>query len=105
MDIEWKEEARKEFLQLPKDIQRQIKSYVDDLPEKGLKWNKIDFLKREDLGLEVYRLKMMPEDDPALNHRAIFDVRNQKYVIYKVGKRPGFYEEENLREATERIQD
>ena len=105
MDIEWKKEARKEFLQLPEYIQRKIKSYVDDLPEKGVKWNEVSFLKRENLGLEVYRLKMMPEDDPALNHRIIFDIMNGKYVIYKVGKRPGFYEDENLSEAAGRIQD
>ena len=103
MDIEWKKEAEKEFLQLPKDIQRKIKPYIEKIPEKGLNWEKIGFVQREDLGLEVYRLKIMPEEDETVNHRVIFDVQGQNYVIYKVGKRPGFYEDENLREVEERI--
>ena len=45
----------------------------------------------------------MPEEDETVNHRVIFDVQGQNYVIYKVGKRPGFYEDENLREVEKRI--
>lgn len=35
--------------------------------------------------------------------KLIFDVEGQNYVIYKVGPRPGFYQEENLREVEKRI--
>jgi hypothetical protein len=44
----------------------------------------------------------MPEDGKELNYRVVFDVEAQNYVIYKVGRRPGFYDEENLREVENR---
>lgn len=103
MDVEWTSEAEKEFLQLPDHVQKEIKSYIEKLPEKGLNWDKVGFIQREDIGLEVYRIKIMSEADKELNHRVLFDVEGTKYVIYKVGRRPGFYDEENLREAEDRI--
>jgi mRNA-degrading endonuclease RelE of RelBE toxin-antitoxin system len=38
MDIEWHSKAEEEFLQLPSNVQRKIKSYIEKLPEKGLNW-------------------------------------------------------------------
>lgn len=103
MDIEWNSEAEEEFLQLPNHVQERIKPYIEKLPEKGLNWDRVGFIEREDIGLEAYRIKIMPEDDEGLNHRVIFDVEGQKYVIYKVGRRPGFYDEENLKQVENRI--
>ncbi|QGA80926.1 type II toxin-antitoxin system RelE family toxin [Candidatus Nanohalobium constans] len=103
MDIKWNSEAEKEFLQLPGHVQKKLKSYIEKLPEKGLDWSKVSFIKREDIGLDVYRIKVMRGRDRELNHRVIFDVEGQNYVIYKVGPRPGFYQEENLREVEKRI--
>lgn len=103
MDIKWNIEAEKEFLQLPNHIQEKLRSYIEKLLEKGLEWDKVGFIQREDIGLEVYRIKIMPENVEELNHRVIFDIEGQSYVIYKVGPRPGFYREENLREVENRI--
>lgn len=100
MEIEWNSEAEKEFLQLPKNIQRGVKSCIEKLPEKGLNWDKVEYIGREDLDLEVFRLKINSEE---VNHRVIFDVKDQKYIIYKVGRRPGFYEKESLSEVENRI--
>jgi mRNA-degrading endonuclease RelE of RelBE toxin-antitoxin system len=99
MDIKWNGEAEEEFLQLPKHIQEKLKSYIEKLSGKGLEWDKAELIEREDIGLEVYRIKIMPENGEELNHRVIFDIEDQSYVIYKVGSRPGFYSEENLREV------
>jgi mRNA-degrading endonuclease RelE of RelBE toxin-antitoxin system len=103
MNIEWNSEAEEELLQHPDNIQKKIKAYIEKLPEKGLNWDKVGFIERKDIGLEVYRIKIMPENDEELNHRVIFDTEGQKYVIYKVGPRTGFYDEENLRQVEKRI--
>ncbi|MFB6116239.1 MAG: type II toxin-antitoxin system RelE/ParE family toxin [Candidatus Nanosalina sp.] len=102
MDIKWHKEAEKEFLQFPDRIQEKLKPYIEKLPEKGLNWDKVRLIEREDIGLEAYRIKVMPEEDRELNHRVIFDVEGQNYVIYKIGQRPEFYGKENLREVEER---
>lgn len=63
---------------------------------------KVSLLERKDLGLTCYRLKVMPENEE-VNHRVIFDVKDESYIIYKVGKRPEFYGEENLRDLESRF--
>ena len=103
MDIKWNGEAEEEFLQLPNHIQEKLRSYIERLSEKGLEWDKVELIEREDIGLEVYRIKIMDGNGEELNHRVIFDIEDQSYVIYKVGSRRGFYSEENLREVEDRI--
>jgi len=100
MEIEWNSEAEKEFLQLPENIQREVKSCIEKLPEKGLNWDRVEYVERRDLDLEVFRLKIKSEE---ANHRVIFDIEGQNYVIYKVGRRPGFYKKESLSEVENRI--
>lgn len=102
MDIRWVEEAEEEFLELPENVRREIRSYIEKLPEKGIGWQKVGKLEDKSLGLKVFRLKLMPEDGE-LNHRVIFDIKDQKYIIYKVGAREGFYSDENLRQVERRI--
>lgn len=55
-----------------------------------------------EIDLEVFRIKIDPEESNEINHRIIFDVEDQKYVIYKVGERPKFYSKENLEEVKDR---
>lgn len=40
MEIKWTDEARGEFLQLPKNVRSEIKLYTEKLLEKGLEWEK-----------------------------------------------------------------
>jgi hypothetical protein len=57
---------------------------------------------RKNMDLNCYRLKIT-DGSQDLNHRAIFGIKDNNFMIYKVGERPGFYDDENLRDAERRI--
>jgi mRNA-degrading endonuclease RelE of RelBE toxin-antitoxin system len=103
MDAEWREEASKEFLSLDEEVQSEVKKYVDTLEDKGLKWNKVGRVKRKELNLDLFSIKIMPDDNEEINHRVIFDVERDKFMIYKVGPRDDFYRRENLGEVKDRM--
>lgn len=105
MEILWNKEAKEEFLDLEKEIQEEINKYKDKLPEKGLKWEKVGLVFDSGLDLEAFKLKINPEDKEEINHRLIFDVEKDSYVVYKVGERPDFYDSDNLEGVNKRKQD
>ena len=72
------------------------------MSEKGVNWDKVGPLFKPEIGLKAFRIKIDPEGSDETNHRIIFDVEDQKYVIYKVGKRYRFYSEKNLEEVKDR---
>jgi mRNA-degrading endonuclease RelE of RelBE toxin-antitoxin system len=102
MNIEWHKKAEKEFLDLPETVQKEIKTQIERLPEEGTGWDKVELIIREKIGFKAYRLKIAPDDNDNLNHRIIFDIVESNYEIYKIGKRPGFYDKDNLKEIEKR---
>lgn len=102
MEVEWHPDAREEFLKLEPETQEVVRDYKNELAEKGLKWDKVGLVSCPGLGLEAFRLKIDPGEHEEVNHRLIFDIDDQEIVIYKAGKREGFYNRENLKEAEER---
>lgn len=102
LELKWNLEAEKEFLKLEKEVQEKIKTEIEKLPEKGLNWSKVGPLFNSEIGLNVFRIKINPENSDKINHRIIFDVEGQKYVIYKVSNRAKFYSQENLKEVKDR---
>lgn len=102
LEIDWDLEAEKEFQDLSYKAQEKVRKEIEKLPEKGLKWEKVGPVFKPEIDLEAYRIKVDPEDKEGINHRIIFDVKDQKYIIYKVGRRPGFYEKRNLKEIKDR---
>ncbi len=102
MELKWNLEAEKEFRNLENKVQEKIKTEIEKLPEKGLEWDKVGPVLKPKIDLKVFRIKINPEDNENLKHRIIFDVENQKYIIYKVGNRTKFYSRENLEEVTDR---
>ncbi|MFB6158760.1 MAG: type II toxin-antitoxin system RelE/ParE family toxin [Candidatus Nanohalobium sp.] len=102
MDIEWHSEAKKEFLQLPEEVQEEIGTYLDKLQEEGLQMKETGLVHRNQPDLSFYKLKIMSEDE-AINHRVAFDPRGTSFVIYKVDSRNDFYRRENLEEVKDRM--
>jgi mRNA-degrading endonuclease RelE of RelBE toxin-antitoxin system len=104
MNIRWHEDAVEEFLELEPEAQEYITSRIDELPEKGLKWEKVESVRRDKVGLTAFRLKLDPGDRKEINHRIIFDiVEKGEFKIVKLGRRPEFYSLENLEEAQKRL--
>lgn len=99
MDVKWHPEAEKEFLELDKTIQEKVRKEKNKLAKKGLEHRKIGPIFDPELDLEAFKIRIENGD---ANHRIIFDVENSGFVIYKVGKREGFYSQENLEEVNKR---
>lgn len=102
MGLDWHPKAVEEFLNLDESIQELVNNRIEKLPEKGLEWEKVGLVDRSEIGLSCYRLKVVGEDS-RLNHRVLFRVKDEKFLILKVGKRPNFYDLENLEEARNRL--
>ena len=103
MNIDWHPGAVEEFLSLDESIQEPVNNRVEKLPEKGLEWEKVGLVDRPEITLSCYRLKLA-EESSDLNHRVLFKVIDGNYLILKVGKRPDFYDLENLEEAKKRLE-
>lgn len=103
MNIDWHPGAVEEFLNLEQQLQEKVSTEIEKLTEEGLKWNKVGLVDRPETGLSCYRLKLV-EQGSDLNHRVLFKVIDGNYLILKVGKRPGFYDLENLEEAKKRLE-
>lgn len=103
MKIKWHPEAIEEFLSLDSSLQNYIEDKIQRLPEKGLKRDKVGRVNREKIGLDAYRLKLNPEEEPDINHRVIFDIADGNYEIILIDIRPDFYDIENLEKAKNRI--
>ena len=101
LEIRWNLEAEKEFRSLKENIQKKARKEIEKLPEKGLKWENVSPVFDLGIGLEAFRIKIT-SDSEEINHRIIFDVEEQSYVIYKVGPRSGFYSSESLKEVKDR---
>jgi mRNA-degrading endonuclease RelE of RelBE toxin-antitoxin system len=99
VDVKWHPEAEKEFLELDKTIQEKVRKEKNKLAEKGLEHGKIGPIFDPELGLEAFKLRI---DKGKANHRIIFDVKNSSFIIYKIGRRDGFYSQENLEEVKKR---
>ena len=104
MGLQWHPEAIQEFLELETSTQEYLNKYVEKLPEKGLDWEKVGRVKRKNIGLDAYILKLIPEHREEINHRIIFKITDDNNCkIVKIGNRPNFYNLENLEEAKKRI--
>jgi mRNA-degrading endonuclease RelE of RelBE toxin-antitoxin system len=47
MRLQWHPEAIQEFLKLETKIQEYLNKQIEKLPEKGVKWEKVDLVKRK----------------------------------------------------------
>lgn len=103
MNIDWHPRAVEEFLDLEQRLQEKVSTEIEKIPEKGLKWEKVGLVDRPEISLSCYRLKLV-EEGSDLNHRVLFKVIDGNYLILKMGKRPGFYDLENLEEAKKRLE-
>lgn len=102
MKIDWDLKAVEEFLELEKEAQRKINDSIEKLPENGLDWKKLELVKRNQLDLEIFRLKVDPSENQKINYRVLFDRWNGNYYILKIGSRTNFYNKENLEQAKNR---
>ena len=103
MNIGWHPGAVEEFLNLEQQLQKKVNAEIEKLPEEGLKWEKVGLVNRPEISLSCYRLKLA-EEGSNLNHRVLFKVIDNSYLILKLGKRPDFYDLENLEEAKKRLE-
>jgi phage-related protein len=90
LKIDWNREAEEELKQFDRTIQKEIIKQIERIPEKGTGWKKVEPLISPELDLEAFRLKIDPEEKENVNHRIIFDVKDDFFVIYKVGEGPAF---------------
>jgi mRNA-degrading endonuclease RelE of RelBE toxin-antitoxin system len=97
--VKWHPEAEKEFMELEKEVQKELREGKEQLAEKGLKFEKAGPVFDPELGLEAFRLRI---DSGKANHRLVFDIDNSCIVIYKVGRRDSFYSQEKLEEVKDR---
>lgn len=102
MALKWNAEAEKEFQQLSRKAQEKVKQKLEKLPEKGLNWDKVGLVEEEGLDLQAFRIKVAPTDGD-VNHRVIFDFQEGDFIVYKVGERPGFYDQKSLEDVKKRI--
>ena len=104
MRLQWAPRAIQEFLELDPETQRHVNERLEELPQRGLKWEKVRPIKRDRIDLSAHRLKIDPDQKDQINHRVIFDVtEGGEYKIIKLGRRPEFYDLENLVEAQKRM--
>lgn len=104
MDLEWHPEAVEEFLELAEDVQKELNETLETLPDKGLEWNRVELVDRPEIDFTCYRLKIDPDRKPEINHRILFKVVEDSFLILKIGKRPEFYTLENLEKARKRLE-
>lgn len=102
MKIDWDLEAIDELLNLEDEIQSEVIQGIEELPERGLDWELVERVKRRELGIDFFRLKLDPEEKTEINHRVLFDVWEGKFYILKIGSRENFYSRDELKEARSR---
>lgn len=104
MRLQWAPRAIQEFLELDPEIQKHVNGCLEELPRRGLKWEKVRLIRRDRMALSAHRLKIDLDQKDQIDHRVIFDItEGGEYKIIKLGRRPDFYDLENLEEAQKRM--
>ena len=96
MNSEFTEEARKDLFALNKRQQTAIKRKVKEIEKDptGHEESKIIRIGSR----SIYRVKVKEERDAEIDHRIIYDLRDDKIIIYSIINRNQGYDKEDLKD-------
>jgi mRNA-degrading endonuclease RelE of RelBE toxin-antitoxin system len=85
----WHSDARNQLAEFPQHVRNAVGHAVDRLAAEGTGYEHVGLASGH--GIAMWKIVVDPDDADEIDHRVIFDIRDDEFVIYGVWHRDNAY--------------